>query len=153
MSRVFAHPKNLLDAVGETLGPSDWLMVEQQRINQFADATDDHQWIHVDPGKAADGPFGACIAHGFLTLSLVNKFLPQLLEVHNTTMGVNYGCDKVRFPNTVKVNQRIRGVGEVLGVEEKPGAVQATIRVSVEVEGEGRPACVADTISRFYYSD
>jgi len=153
MSRVFAHPKNLLDAVGETLGPSEWVMVEQERINQFADATDDHQWIHVDPGKAADGPFGSCIAHGFLTLSLVNKFLPQLLEVRNTTMGVNYGCDKVRFPNTVKVNQRIRGVGEVFGVEEKPGAVQATIRVSVEVEGEERPACVADTISRFYYSD
>jgi len=153
MNRVFAHPKDLLDAVGETLGPSEWVVIEQERINQFADATDDHQWIHVDPGKAADGPFGACIAHGFLTLSLVNKFLPKLLEVQNTTMGVNYGCDKVRFPNTVKVNQRIRGVGEVLGVEEKPGAVQATIRVSVEVEGEERPACVADTISRFYYSE
>lgn len=153
MSRVFAHPKNLLDAVGDTLGPCDWVVVEQDRINQFADATDDHQWIHVDPEKAANGPFGACIAHGFLTLSLVNKFLPQLIEVQNTTMGVNYGCDKVRFPNTVKVNQRIRGVGEILGVEEKPGAVQVTIRVQVEVEGEERPACVADTISRFYYSE
>ncbi|MCP5091705.1 MAG: MaoC family dehydratase [Gammaproteobacteria bacterium] len=153
MSRVFEHPKDLLDAVGETLGPTDWMTVEQDRINQFADATDDHQWIHVDPEKAADGPFGATIAHGFLTLSLVNKFLPKLFEVQNTTMGVNYGCDKVRFPNTVKVNQQIRGRGEILGVEEKPGAVQVTVRVSVEVEGEERPACVADTISRFYYSD
>jgi acyl dehydratase len=153
MSRIFAHPKDLLDAVGDTLGPSEWVKVEQNRIDQFADATDDHQWIHVDPEKAAHGPFGACIAHGYLTLSLVNKFLPQLIEVHDTTMGVNYGCNKVRFPNTVKVNQRIRGVGEILGVEEKPGAVQATIRVLVEVEGEDRPACVAETISRFYYSD
>jgi acyl dehydratase len=153
MTRIFTHPKELLSAVGETLGPSEWVAVEQERINQFADATDDHQWIHVDPGRAAGGPFGACIAHGFLTLSLVNKFLPQLIEVQATTMGVNYGCDKVRFPNTVKVNQRIRGVGEVLGVEEKPGAVQATVRVSVEIEDEERPACVADTISRFYYSD
>lgn len=152
MSRIFTHPKDLLSAVGDTLGPGDWMTVEQDRINQFADATDDHQWIHVDPDKATDGPFGACIAHGFLTLSLVNKFLPQLIEVQNTTMGVNYGCDKVRFPNTVKVDQRIRGAGEILGVEEKPGAVQVTIRVHVEVEGEERPACVADTISRFYYS-
>lgn len=152
MSRIFEHPNDLLDAVGEKLGPTDWMIVEQERINQFADATDDHQWIHVDPGKAADGPFGACIAHGYLTLSLVNKFLPKLIEVQNTTMGVNYGCDKVRFPNTVKVKQRIRGSGEILGVEEKPGAVQATVRISVEVEGEDRPACVADTISRFYFS-
>ncbi len=153
MPRVFSHPKELLNAVGEALGPSDWATIEQERIDQFANATDDHQWIHVDPEKAADGPFGACIAHGYLTLSLVNKFLPQLIEVQNRTMGVNYGCDKVRFPNTVKVNQRIRGTGEILAVEEKPGAVQATIRINVEVEDEDRPACVADTISRFYYSE
>ncbi|MCP4300196.1 MAG: MaoC family dehydratase [Gammaproteobacteria bacterium] len=152
MARVFSHPKDLLSAVGDTLGPSEWTAIKQDRIDQFADATDDHQWIHVDPKKAAAGPFGACIAHGYLTLSLVNKFLPQLIEVQNTTMGVNYGCEKVRFPNTVKVDQRIRGKGEVLSVEQKPGAVQATIRISVEVDGEERPACVADTISRFYYS-
>ena len=152
MSRVFAHPKDLVGSVGETLGPSEWTTIKQERIDQFADATDDHQWIHVDPDKTARGPFGACIAHGYLTLSLVNKFLPQLIEVQGTTMGVNYGCEKVRFPNTVKVNQRIRGSGEILRVEEKPGAVQATVRVHVEVEGEERPACVADTISRFYYS-
>ncbi len=86
-------------------------------------------------------------------LSLVNKFLPLLVEVRNTTMGINYGCDKVRFPNTVRVNQRIRGSGEILTVEEKSGAVQASVRVNVEVEGEERPACVAETISRFYFSD
>jgi len=153
MPRVFEHPKDLLAAIGDTLGPSDWMIVEQERIDQFADATDDHQWIHVDPERASEGPFGACIAHGYLTLSLVNKFLPQLVEVRGTTMGVNYGCDKVRFPNTVKAGQRIRGNGEVLSADEKPGAVQVTIRVSVEVEGGERPACVADTISRFYYSE
>jgi len=151
MTRVFSHPEDLLSAVGDTLGPSEWTTIKQERIDQFADATDDHQWIHVDSEKAATGPFGACIAHGFLTLSLVNKFMPQLIEVQNTTMGVNYGCEKVRFPNTVKVGQRIRGGGEILSVEKKPGAVQATIRISVEVDGEERPACVADTISRFYY--
>lgn len=153
MTRTFSHPKELLDAVGETLGPSDWTMIEQERVNQFADATDDHQWIHVDAERAAAGPFGACIAHGYLTLSLVSKFLPQLMQVEGTTMGVNYGCDKVRFPNAVKVGRRIRGNGQVLNAEEKPGAVQVTVRVTVEVEGEERPACVADTISRFYYSE
>jgi acyl dehydratase len=153
MTRVFDHPRDLLDAVGETLGPSDWTEIQQERIDQFAEATEDHQWIHVDPDRAAQGPFGACIAHGYLTLSLVNKFLPQIIAVKNTTMGVNYGCEKVRFPNTVKVGSRIRGAGEIVNVEEKPGAVQVTVRVAVEVEGEDRPACVADTISRFYYSD
>lgn len=153
MTHVFSHPQELLDTVGTTLGPSDWTPIEQGRINQFADATDDHQWIHVDAERAAAGPFGACIAHGYLTLSLVSKFLPQLMQVEGTSMGVNYGCDKVRFPNAVRVGQRIRGSGEVVNVEEKPGAVQITVRVTVEVEGEERPACVVDTISRFYYSD
>ncbi len=151
MSRVFAHPSELLSAVGETLGPTDWLTIDQPRIDQFADATDDHQWIHVDPEKAAAGPFGACIAHGYLTLSLVNKFLPGLIEVQSTTMGVNYGVEKVRFPNAVRVGQRIRGRGEIVKVEEKPGAVQVNVRVTVEIDGEDRPACVAETISRFYY--
>ena len=153
MTRIFDHPRALLDAVGESLGPGEWMTIEQERINQFADATDDHQWIHVDPERAANGPFGACIAHGYLTLSLVNKFLPKLIEVRNTTMGVNYGCNKIRFPNTVTVGGRIRGRGEVLAVEEKSDAVQVTVRVTVDVEGAERPACVADTISRFYYSD
>jgi acyl dehydratase len=151
MARVFTHPRELLDAVGTALGPSDLMAVEQQRIDLFAEATDDHQWIHVDPQRAADGPFGGCIAHGYLTLSLVNRFLPQLIEVQNMTMGVNYGCERIRFPNVVKAGQRIRASGEIVAVEEKPNAVQSTVRVTISVEGSDRPACVADTISRYYF--
>jgi acyl dehydratase len=124
--------------------------MEQGRIDTFADATGDHQWIHVNPEKAAQGPFGACIAHGYLTLSLANKFLPELMQVENVSMGVNYGCDKVRFPSSVKVGQRIRGVGEIVGAEEKSGGVQVVVRITIEVDGEDRPACVVETISRFY---
>jgi len=151
MATVFESPKDLKNAEGKQLGHSDWLEIEQDRINQFADATGDHQWIHVDPVRAKDGPFGACIAHGYLTLSLVNMFLPQIVEVRNIRMGVNYGCDKVRFPSPVKVGSKVRGSGELIKVEEvKGGGVQATVRVTVEVEGSDRPACVVDTISRFY---
>ena len=150
MALIVEHPDALLNLVGTALGPTDWMIVDQARINLFADATGDHQWIHVDPEKAKKGPFGACIAHGYLTLSLVNCFLPELLQVQQVSMGVNYGCDKVRFPNVLKVGQRIRGSGEVVGAEERAGGVQLVVRVSVEVEGEERPACVADTISRFY---
>ena len=150
MPTIFETPKQLLGAVGQKLGASDWLAIEQARVNQFADATGDHQWIHVDPERAKSGPFGATIAHGYLTLSLVNSFLPQLLEVRGISMGVNYGCDRVRFPSPVRVGSRVRGVGEVVAAEEvKGGAVQVTVRVSVEIEGSDRPACVVDTISRF----
>lgn len=151
MATVFESPKDLLKAEGKHLGHSEWLKIEQDRINLFADATGDHQWIHVDPERAKDGPFGACIAHGYLTLSLVNMFLPQIVEVRGIRMGVNYGCDRVRFPAPVKVGSRIRGSGELIKAEEvKGGGVQATIRVTVEIEGSDRPACVVDTISRFY---
>jgi acyl dehydratase len=150
MPTIFATPRELLGAVGQRLGASDWLAIEQTRVDQFADATGDHQWIHVDPERAKSGPFGATIAHGYLTLSLVNAFLPQLLEVRGISMGVNYGCDKVRFPTPVRVGARVRGVGELVAAEEvKGGAVQATVRVTVEIEGSERPACVVDTISRF----
>lgn len=152
MTKIVKHPKDLLDMVGQTFGPTEWLTMEQGRIDQFAEATGDHQWIHVDPVKAADGPFGVCIAHGYLTLSLANKFLPELMTVEQVTMGVNYGCEKVRFPNTVKVGQNIRGVGEVTSVEQKSGGVQVVVRITIEVEGEERPACVVDTISRFYFA-
>jgi len=150
MATVFANPLDLNGAVGQHLGYSDWLTITQERINQFADATGDHQWIHVDPVRAKDGPFGACIAHGYLTLSLVNLFLPQIVEVHGIRMGVNYGVDKVRFPAPVRVGARIRGGGELIRVEEVKGGVQATIRVTVEIEGGDRPGCVVDTISRFF---
>jgi len=150
MARIFKSPLDLEAAVGERLGESAWLTVDQDRINLFADATGDHQWIHVDPVKAKDGPFGVCIAHGYLTLSLVNMFLPEIVDVQGISMGVNYGCGKTRFPNTVKVGAKVRGVGELVLVEEVKGGVQATIRVTVEIEGEERPGCVVDTISRYY---
>ena len=152
MTNIVKHPNDLLKMVGQSLGHTEWLTMEQERINTFADATEDHQWIHVDPVKAATGTFGACIAHGYLTLSLANKFLPELMQVEQVSMGVNYGCEKIRFPNTVKVRQKIRGVGEVISAEEKGKAVQVVVRITVEVDGEERPACVVDTISRFYPS-
>jgi acyl dehydratase len=147
---VFDSPAQLLENVGKQLGASDWLEIDQERIDLFADATGDHQWIHVDPDRAAQGPFGSTIAHGYLTLSLVNLFLPQIVEVHGISMGVNYGSNKLRFPAPVPVGSRIRGSAELVEAEEvKGGAVQAVIRVTVEVEGSERPACVVDTISRY----
>ena len=151
-NKQYATAENLLAAEGTDLGTTQWLEISQQRINQFADATGDHQWIHVDPERAAEGPFGKCIAHGYLTLSLVNMFLPQLIEVVNLQMGVNYGCDKVRFPAPVPVGSRIRGRGEIVRTEKIGEAVQAVIRVSVEIEGSDRPGCVIDTISRYTFN-
>ena len=150
MTTVFSSPDKLLDSVGQHLGYSEWLEIDQERINLFADATGDHQWIHVDEEKAKDGPFGATIAHGYLTLSLANLFLPQVMEVQNVSMGVNYGCDKVRFPAPVPVGSRIRGGGEVISAEEVKGGVQVVVRITVEIEGSERPACIIDTISRFF---
>jgi len=150
MPTVFETPRELKNAVGKQLGSSDWLEITQDRIDKFADATGDHQWIHVDPERAREGPFGACIAHGYLTQSLVNLFLPQIVQVKGISMGVNYGANKVRFPAPVRVGSRVRGSAEVVDVEEIKGAVQATIRVTVEIEGSDRPGCVIDTISRYY---
>jgi len=151
MPTVFESPAELQKAVGQTLGESAWLEVTQERVNLFADATDDHQWIHVDPPRAKQGPFGAPIAHGYLTLSLVSRFLPEIVVVKGIAMGVNYGVDKVRFPSPVRVGSRIRGRGELVEAEaQKDGSVQAKIRVTVEVEGQPKPACVAETLSRFY---
>ena len=150
MSTEFETPAALLDSVGQHLGYSDWLEIDQQRIDMFADATGDHQWIHVDPERAASGPFGKTIAHGYLSLSLANLFLPQIMQVNNVSMGVNYGCEKVRFPAAVPVGSRVRGGGEVISVEEVKGGVQIVVRMTIEIEGGDRPACVIDTISRFY---
>ena len=151
MATVFDTPADLKNAIGKQLGVSDWLEIDQQRIDKFADATGDHQWIHVDPARAKNGPFGATIAHGYLTQSLVNYFLPQIVEVHGISMGVNYGANRIRFPAPVPVGSRMRGSAELLGVEEtKDGGIQATIRVTVEIEGSERPGCVIDTISRYY---
>ncbi|MCY1431339.1 putative enoyl-CoA hydratase 1 [compost metagenome] len=142
----------MLAAEGTDLGCSEWLTISQQRIDLFAEATGDHQWIHVDPERAAQGPFGACIAHGYLTLSLVNLFLPQLLTIDNLAMGVNYGSDRVRFPAPVRVGARVRGRGLVLRAEQVADSVQLVVRVSVEIEGESRPGCVIDTISRYTFN-
>lgn len=151
MTQTFHSANELLASVGRKLGPTDWLVVEQERIILFANATGDHQWIHVDAERAKQGPFGACIAHGYLTLSLVSFFLPQLIEVFGMTMGVNYGLDRVRFPNIVPAGSRLRATGEVVAAEAVKGGAQITVRVAIEREGEARPACVADSISRFVF--
>ncbi len=151
MVAIFHSAEELRAAAGREAGPTDWITVEQSRVDAFADATDDHQWIHVDPARAASGPFGTTIAHGYLTLSLVNFFLPDLVRVEGAKMGVNYGTNKVRFPAAVKVGARIRGRAQVLEATDVPGGVQIVVRVTIEIEGGDRPACVADTISRFYF--
>ena len=150
MTRTINGIDELKSLVGEHLGYSPYVEITQEQVNTFADATGDHQWIHVDPERAKAGPFGGPIAHGYLTLSLGPMLSPQIFIVTGISMGVNYGCDKVRFPSPVRVGSRVRGVGEVVAVEElKGGAVQVTVRVTVEIEGSDRPACVVDTISRF----
>jgi len=147
----FESPEQLRAALGKSLGPSEWLQIDQARINLFADATNDHQWIHVDVERAKQGPFGAPIAHGYLTLSLVNHFLPQLVSVPTARMGVNYGCNKVRFPAPVRVGSRLRAVGEITEVEPIQDGVQVVVRVTLEIESGGKPACVADTVSRYLF--
>ena len=152
MATLFNSVAGVLAAVGSDLGTTDWVLIDQQRINTFAEATGDHQWIHVDPERAKTGPFGACVAHGYLTLSLANLFLPQLVSYQGLKMGVNYGCDKVRFPAPVKVDSRVRGRGEVVAAEPVKGdGVQVTVRISVDIEGADKPGCVVDTISRLYF--
>jgi acyl dehydratase len=150
VTTIFENPSALLDAPGRHLGFSEWLEIDQHRIDLFAEATGDHQWIHVDSERAAQGPFGKTIAHGYLTLSLANQFLPEIMQVNNVSMGVNYGCEKVRFPAPVPVGSRVRGGGEVISAEEVKGGVQVVVRMTIEIEGSERPACVIDTISRFF---
>ncbi|MEN9683591.1 MAG: hypothetical protein RLZZ427_1342 [Pseudomonadota bacterium] len=150
MPTIYPTPRALIGQEGTILGPTDWLAIEQDRVNGFAEVTGDHQWIHVDPDRAKDGPFGGTIAHGYLTMSLVNFFLPDLIEVRGFTHAVNVGADRLRFLAPVKVGSRIRGVGEVVGVEEIKGAIQSVVRVTIEIEGSDKPACVVDTISRYF---
>jgi acyl dehydratase len=149
MTTVFSSPKDLLGAIGTTLGPSDSVTITQDQINKFADATLDNQWIHVDTERAKAGPFGAPIAHGFLTMSLAAHFLSQLIRVESISMGINYGADKVRFPAPVPVGSKLSGRGEILDAKEIPGGVQTTIRVTIEREGGDKPCAVVDTLTRF----
>ena len=149
---VFASPAEAVAGVGSSLGPSEWLRIDQQRIDLFAEATGDRQWIHVDPERARTGPFGATIAHGYLTFSLINLFLPELLKANNMRMGVNYGADRLRFPAPARVGARLRASGELTQAEPVgDNAVQTTCRIAIEIEGGDKPACVADIISRFYF--
>jgi acyl dehydratase len=131
-------------------GISTWVEITQDRINRFADPTGDHQWIHVDPEKAAAGPFGTTIAHGYLTLSLGPAFMFELLEVEDASLVVNYGLNKVRFPSPVPVGSRVRMRAEVASLEEADWGVQATLDLTFETEGKDKPACAAEAIYRFY---
>ena len=147
---VFESLDEIRAAVGTTLGTSDWFDVTQEQVNQFAEATGDHQWIHVDVERATkESPFGGPIAHGYLTLSLTNLVLPQVLEVRGVSMGVNYGTGKVRFPAPVPVGSRVRGTAELTACDEVTGGVQTTIVITMEVEGGTKPACVVESLSRW----
>ncbi|WP_327298481.1 MULTISPECIES: MaoC family dehydratase [unclassified Streptomyces] len=149
--RIFTSADELRAGIGDQLGPSDWLEIDQKRIDLFADATGDHQWIHVDPAKAAAGPFGTTIAHGYLTLSLLPTLVPQIMRVEGMKMGINYGTDKVRFPATVPVGSRLRATAVLTDVSEAGGGVQVTAAVTVEREGGDKPVCVAESVSRYYF--
>lgn len=149
--RIFTSVDELKAAIGEDLGTTGWLEVDQKRIDLFADATGDHQWIHVDPVRAAQGPFGSTIAHGYLTLSLIPSFTPELLRVEGVRMGVNYGVNKVRFPAPVPVGSRLRASGRISDVSEVPGGAQLVVGITVEREGGDKPVCVAETVVRFYF--
>ena len=150
MGTVFATVDDLPAAVGQHLGWSDWMEITQERVNQFADATGDHQWIHIDPERAAaESPYGATIAHGYLTLSLTNMFLPSLITVEQISMGINYGVNKVRFPAPVPVGSRVRVGAELSSADEINGGVQAVITITVEAEGSPKPACVVESLTRY----
>lgn len=144
----FATLAGLQDAVGQTLGVSDWVVVEQSRIDQFAHATGDLQWIHVDPQRAAAGPFGATVAHGFLTLSLMAGMFETAFAIDDVRMGVNYGLNRVRFPAPVRAGSRLRGRFLLQRYEPLDGGAQLTVEVTIELEGSDKPACVAESVSR-----
>ena len=146
MPRVFSSLDEFKAAVGSELGTSDWVTVTQEQINTFADATGDHQWIHVDPERAASGPFGGTIAHGYLTLSLLPVFAQSIYEVQNLAMGVNYGANKVRFPNPVPVDSRLRATATLKEIADIAIGTQATISFVVEREGAEKPAVVAEVV-------
>jgi acyl dehydratase len=144
--RVFETFDELKTAVGEDLGHSDWLEVTQERVDKFADATGDYQWIHVDVERSKDGPFGGTIAHGYLTLSLIPQFGAQIFGLETPGAKLNYGVNKVRFPSPVKVGSRIRGTASIAEVTDIPAGKQMVTKFVVEIEGQDKPACVAETV-------
>ena len=146
--KSFEHLADLQPLVGQELGVSDWISVEQRRIDQFADATGDHQWIHIDPVRAAAGPFKTTVAHGFLTLSLLPEMSASAFEVRDTRMGVNYGLNRVRFPAPVPSGSRLRGRFKLLSYEPIDGGAQLTVEVTMEREGSPKPVCVAESVAR-----
>lgn len=147
---TFASPQELAGSVGSHLGYSDWLEITQERIDAFAEATDDHQWIHVDPEQARAGPFGTTIAHGYLTLSLAVPFVSEILSVGGVSMGVNYGTNRVRFVSPVPVGAKLRAGGTLAAVEDVPGGYQVSLDLTFEIQGSEKPACVAQVLYRFY---
>lgn len=150
MTTVLNGADELKAKVGEHLGYSSYHEVSQEQVNLFADATGDHQWIHVDPERAKSGPFGGPIAHGYLTLSLAPSLIPEIVQVHGFSMGVNYGCEKVRFPSPVPVGSNLRAGAELVGVDDVAGGVQVSMKLTFEVEGASKPSCVAEVVYRYY---
>ncbi|MEV4835732.1 MaoC family dehydratase [Nonomuraea sp. NPDC049486] len=148
--RVFESLAEFTAQAGRTLGTSDWLEIGQERVGTFADATGDHQWIHVDPVRAAEGPFGTTIAHGYLSLSLLPVLVGTIYRIEGLRMSVNYGLNKVRFPSPVPVGSRVRVTTELREAKESNGGVMAVLGSTMEIEGGTKPACVAETISLYY---
>jgi acyl dehydratase len=144
--QTFTGVDEVVNAVGTQLGETEWLEITQEQVNQFAEATGDHQWIHVDVDRAAKGPYGGTIAHGYLTLSLIARFGEQLLSIEGVTAKLNYGVNKVRFPSPVPVGSRIRAGASIAGAQETPAGVQVSLQWVIELEGSTKPACVAETV-------
>ncbi|HET9691622.1 MAG TPA: MaoC family dehydratase [Acidimicrobiales bacterium] len=150
MTTIIDGIDQLKAKVGDHLGHSEWHEITQEQVNLFADATGDHQWIHVDPERAKGGPFGGPIAHGYLTLSLAAALSGEIMAVKGISMGVNYGLDKVRFPSPVPVGSKLRAGGELLAVDDVAGGVQVKVRLTFEIEGGTKPVCVAEALFRYY---
>jgi acyl dehydratase len=148
--KTFQSIADLTAAVGTHLGYSSWWEITQERVNTFADATDDHQWIHVDLDRAAAGPFGSTIGHGYLTLSLAVPMVAEILSVEGVSMGINYGTNKVRFPSPVPVGSRMRAGASLVSVDMIEGGAQVVIDLTFEIEGGAKPACVAQVVYRYY---
>ena len=151
MTTQLSTHRDLLTLTGTELGTSGWVEITQSQVNQFAEATGDHQWIHVDPQRAKTGPFGGTIAHGYLTLALAPRFIDEVLHIDAYDAVLNYGLNKVRFPAPVPVGSRIRMGSEIIDVQDVPGGLQVTARNTVEIDGHDKPGCVVEAISRFVF--